>query len=339
MKKIKAKLISQFNKKRIPLHKLIPLKTPLVVYVEPSGYCNLRCKFCPHGSGKTFNKALMPTRTFKKLMSDISKFENKVKLLRICGNGDSLMNKDIVNMVKYAREQKVVERIELITNGVLLNDYLNNNLPLYLDRIIISIEGLCADDYRNICGTNVDFQKLLDNIRVLYTNKNKCKIHIKINSEAVHSDINKKRFFDMFNDRCDEIYIENLVPMWPQFNTAYSTNKYRYEGKVVKHQVCVQIFKSLQVQADGDVVPCCVDWNRVNLLGNINTNSLPDIWNGKKIRSLQIKHLTGKKGILETCKDCTMNDYCDTDNIDLYKKECLTRLYKKYIYINNRLIT
>ncbi len=326
MKKIKAKLISQFNKERAPLHEIIPLKTPLVVYVEPSGFCNLRCKFCPHGSGKTFNKALMPIKLFRKLMSDISEFENKVKLLRICGNGDSLMNKDIVNMVKYAREQKVVERIELITNGTLLNEYLTKNLPISLDRIIISIEGLNAEDYRNISGANIDFQKLLDNIKALYTSRNKCKIHIKINSEAVKSDRDKKRFFDMFCNYCDEMYIENLVPMWPQYNTAYSTDKYRYEGNVVKHQVCVQIFKSLQVQADGEVVPCCVDWNRTNLLGNINEYSLQDIWNGEKIRNLQIKHLTGKKEILETCKDCALNDYCDTDNIDAFRNECLERL-------------
>ena len=114
--------------------------------------------------------------------------------------------------------------------------------------------------------------------------------------------------------------------MWPQYKTDFSTDKYRYSGKVIKHQVCVQIFKGLQIQADGEVVPCCVDWNRVNLLGNIKKDSLLDIWNGKKLRDLQIKHLQGKKAMLDTCKDCTMNDYCDVDNIDLYKEECMKRL-------------
>lgn len=326
MKNIKAKFISQFHKKRLPLEKVVPLKAPLVIYVEPSGFCNLRCKFCPHGSGKTFKKAIMPINMFKKIVADILEFKDKIQLLRICGNGDPLINKEIVNMVKFARGKKVAERIELITNATLLNDYLIKNLPLYLDRIIISIEGLSADDYQRISRVKIDFKKLLNNIGALYANRSNCKIHIKINNEAVHSEKDKTKFFTLFSDRCDEIYIENLVPMWPQYKTEFSTNKYRYSGKLVRHQVCVQIFKSLQVQADGEIVPCCVDWNRVNLLGNINKNSLLEIWNGKKIRDLRIKHLTGKKGKLETCKDCTMNDYCDTDNIDLYKDDCLNRL-------------
>ena len=37
----------QFNKDRLDLSSQVPLATPLVVYVEPSSYCNLECKFCP----------------------------------------------------------------------------------------------------------------------------------------------------------------------------------------------------------------------------------------------------------------------------------------------------
>jgi len=324
---MKAKLISQISHKgRVFLHTKIPLKTPLVVFVESSGFCNLKCKFCPHGTGENFKKDLMSIKLFEKLVKDLSIFPDKLKLLRFCGDGDSLVNKNIVQFTQLAKEKKIAEKVEMITNGVLLHTDLIKNLPRFLDRIIISIEGLNTQDYQRISGTKIDYQRFLDNLHALYTNKNKCKIHIKINNEAVSSDKKKVKFFNMFGDICDEINIENLVSMWPQFKTSFSTNQFRFGGKVIKRQVCAQIFKSLQVQADGEVVPCCVDWNRVNLLGNIKRNSLLEIWNGKKIRNLQIKHLQGKKGTLETCKDCSMNDYCDTDNIDLYRKECLKRL-------------
>ena len=94
----------------------------------------------------------------------------------------------------------------------------------------------------------------------------------------------------------------------------------------VKHYICPQIFKGVQVQADGEVVPCCVDWKRVNVLGNIKVDSLYEIWNSEKLRRLQIEHLVGNKSKIEPCKDCTMNDYCEVDNIDPYAKECLKRL-------------
>ena len=99
-------------------------------------------------------------------------------------------------------------------------------------------------------------------------------------------------------------------------------------GEVTERRVCVQIFKSLQVQAGGQVLPCCVDWKRINVLGNINKNSLFEIWNGEKLRKLQIEHLKGNKGKIEPCKDCTMNDYCDPDNIDPYADKLYQRIAK-----------
>jgi radical SAM protein with 4Fe4S-binding SPASM domain len=104
-------------------------------------------------------------------------------------------------------------------------------------------------------------------------------------------------------------------------------DEFRWENcKVKKHLVCAQIFKGLQVQADGEVVPCCVDWKRVNVVGDIKKEAFRDIWNGKKLRELQIKHLKGKKVETEPCKGCTMNDFCEYDNIDLAAKDCLARL-------------
>ena len=130
----------------------------------------------------------------------------------------------------------------------------------------------------------------------------------------------------MFGGCCDEIYIEKLVPMWPQLDIPYRPDEFRYGGKLTKRQVCVQIFKGVQVQADGAVVPCCVDWKRINVIGDITKNSLSEVWKGEKLRKLQIEHLLGNKNNIEPCKDCTMNDYCDLDNIDQYGEKLIKRL-------------
>jgi len=325
---MKAKIRSQVGQERLELEKGIPLATPLVVYLEPSGYCNLRCKFCPHGvAGNALKKDLMSRKVFNKVIDDLSECPDKIKLLRICGNGDPLMNKDLPVMLQYAYEQKVTQRIELLTNGALLNPGLIRDLPQFLDRIVCSIEGLCSEDYQRICGTKIDFQSLWDNLDALYTSKGKCVIHIKIHHEAVSSAEKEKKFLEIFGGRCDEIFIEKLVPMWPQLDTEYSSDEFRWgNAGVTKRQICAQIFKGVQVQADGEVVPCCVDWKRVNMLGNINTDSLMEIWNGSKLRKLQLEHLSGNKKNLQPCRDCTMNDFCEVDNIDQHAEECIERL-------------
>ena len=324
---MKAKLTSQEKNERLALQELIPLKTPLVVYVESSGYCNLRCAFCPHGmDAKALKKDIMSAELFEKLIGDLAAFPEKIKLIRFTGEGDPLVNKNIIKMLKYAKERKVAERIELISNGTLLSADLIENLPRFLDRIIFSIEGLSAEEYLRICNTNIDFQRLLGNLKAIFDAKGDCTVHIKIHNEAVNSEEKKALFFKTFSNLCDEIYIEQLVPMWPELISEYAVDKFRWGGDMVKRKVCPQIFKAVQVQGNGDVVPCCVDWRRMHLLGNVGRASLLEIWNGAKLRGLQVQHLKGNKNKIEPCKDCAFNDYNEIDNIDQYSEECLKRL-------------
>jgi len=270
----------------------------------------------------------MPVSLFEKLADDMLMFPDTVELLRICGNGEPLMNEGIVQMLRCTKEKKIAKRTELFTNGIMLTADLIKDLPRLLDKIIISVEGLSSEDYQHACGVNINFQNLLNNLDDLYSRKGKCIIHIKIFHEAVLSERRKAEFLGIFGKRCDEIYIEKTVPMWPQLHIACSHDEFRWGGRPVEHRICAQIFKSVQVQADGEVVPCCVDWRRINVLGDINKNTLYEIWNCEKLRRLQIEHLSGNKNGVEPCRDCRMNDYCEIDNIDTHAEECMRRLRK-----------
>lgn len=325
---MEGKVTSQLGHDRLELHESVPLSTPLVIYVEPSGYCNLKCGFCPHGiEPEGLKKAMMSLELFRKMIDDIALFSRKIKLLRICGNGDPLTNHNLVAMLEYAHSRGVSEKIELITNALLLTPELIGSLPRYLTRLVCSVEGLSAEDYQRICNTRVDFDKLLKDLADLYAARGNCVIHIKIHHEAVSSSQREALFFEHFRNRCDEIFIEKLVPMWPQLTTAFSVHEFRWgDDAVSPRRVCAQIFKGVQVQADGEVVPCCVDWSRVNVIGNLHDSTLDDIWQGEKLRRLQIEHLSGNKALLEPCKECSMNDYCEIDNLDDHADECIKRL-------------
>ena len=322
---MRAELISQPQTERVVLGKHLPLKTPFVVYIEPSGYCNLKCVFCPQSSGdKALIKDIMSLELWKKVIDDLAEFPDKVKLLRVCGNGEPLTCPHIAEMLKYAKGK--VERIELISNGTLLNNRLIRKLPRYADRIIISIEGLSGEEYEFVSGVKVDLEKLVDNIKRLHANSKDCIVHIKIHHKAVHGKGKKEKFFKLFGNICDEIYIENLIPMWPEFDSEFAIDKFRYGGKFARKKVCVQMFKGFQVQANGEVVPCCVDWKRVNIIGNIRKESVAEVWQGRKLRRLRLLHLSGCKDKIEPCKTCTMNAYNDTDNIDKYATMILEQL-------------
>ena len=116
-----AELKPQLVEKRTNLGLLAPLTAPYVVYVESSSFCNLACKFCPHFiNPEEIQKQHMSLAVFEKLCLDLGKFPQKIKLLRFCGLGDSLMNKAFPSFVQLATEMEIADRFELITNGLLL---------------------------------------------------------------------------------------------------------------------------------------------------------------------------------------------------------------------------
>jgi radical SAM protein with 4Fe4S-binding SPASM domain len=327
-----TKITPQFNyENRIVLEDAIPLSGPLVVYVEPSSYCNLECRFCPQHTGKgEFPKHNMSVQAFQKTLDDIAKFANKPSLMRFCGIGDPLFNKNISDLVYMASLANVVDRTELITNGLLLNDKLIQKFANHLGRIVISIEGLNEADYFNFALRKVDFSAFIGNITKFYQYADRtCTIHIKIHNQAVLTEERKKLFFDTFGPICDEIYIENLVDLWPERSSNLGLNAgHRFEStKAKESKVCPQIFKSLQVNADGRVLPCCVDWKSINVVGNIEENSLQEIWSGKPLRDLQRKHLLGLRRTFSPCKGCNHNEYSEKDHLDSYADVITKRIF------------
>ena len=320
--------VMQFNKERIDLGSVSPLSTPLVIYVETSSFCNLKCTFCPqHISPDKIHKQNMSFDVFKKMINDLDQFPEKPELMRFCGLGDSLFNKNFLEMVKYAKQSNVVKKLELITNGVLLNDVLIAELPLYLDRIIISLEGLSEEDYLKFTNKKINFKKFVEKLDKLSKVDSHCVRHIKIHSASIKNDTQKKFFYDTFGNICDEIYIENLVDLWPQISSNLGVDLgHRFDSGILnKVKVCPQIFKSMQVNSDGRVIPCCIDWAGINIIGDINHESLKDVWVGSTLKKLRNIHLQGERFNIDPCKGCTMNEYSEKDNIDnmsdaIYKK-------------------
>ena len=47
-------------KNRTKLENVIPLKTPYVIFVDPSDACNFKCRFCPTSDRKLMKKVGRP---------------------------------------------------------------------------------------------------------------------------------------------------------------------------------------------------------------------------------------------------------------------------------------
>ena len=66
---------------------------------------------------------------------------------------------------------------------------------------------------------------------------------------------------------------------------------------------CPFSWQYVVVQWNGDVVPCCRDYNGELKLGNVKDASLKEIWNGPAYAEFRRKMTTGE-GLSELCLEC-----------------------------------
>ncbi|MDE6055970.1 MAG: radical SAM protein [Lachnospiraceae bacterium] len=326
-----AKISNMLNPNRINLGESIPLDTPLVIQLETSGFCNLECKFCPCGdkdARKLFRQDIMTEDLFDIFIEQCKAFPNKIKILRIIGVGEPLVNNNIASFVSKAKACGTFEKVEITTNGVLLDEKLSDALvEAGLDVLLVSLEATNNERFYEITGKHVDVLELKKKLEYFFKHSKNTKLYIKTTDlSIVDMPGGDEAFLEEYGEICDYIYVEKVIENWPEFHAGAVSGSVRYSEDVYKQrkQICVQPFKLLCVSANGDVMPCSVDWKRALLLGNITKTSLLDIWNGRKLNSLRCTLL--KMEPCNFCSECKYTVQNQPDNIDEYKEMILRRL-------------
>ncbi|WP_307971764.1 radical SAM/SPASM domain-containing protein [uncultured Brachyspira sp.] len=338
---MKAQIKPKINlEERVKLQDVLPLKTPFSMLIEPSDKCNFRCKFCPTSDLKLMqategrNYGNMNFDLYKKVIDDIAEFEDNLKIVHLYNQGEPLLNPYFSNMVEYAKSKKYINKVATTSNAYLLNKELSLRIiQAGLDRIQISIEGINEEQYFNISNVKIDFNKLVNNIKFFYENKKQCEVSIKIPGNNL-SDDDKKKFYDIFGNICDLIFIENIVPNWSGFDISgleIDTGISMYGKQVNKVSVCSLSFYSMAINSNGMVSPCCIDWARKVIIGNAYNKKLKDIWNGEELLNLQKLFLRGERDKHPFCSSCGGPEYAFHDNIDDYAEEILFKIKRRLI--------
>ena len=339
---MKAILTDIYPKDRVPLHEQIPLDTPFAFKIEPSSYCNLKCNYCAHSLSKEDMKknkhefAYMSDETFDMVIEQLKEFPRPIKAITFGGLGEPMLHKKLPEMIRRVKENRLADRIHLITNGTLLSHDLTDALiSAGLDTMKISLQGLTDEVYFKNCGVKVNFCKLYEEIQYLYEHKGEMRIGIKIPNTCL-GDGDEEAFYRLFGDFCDEIGIEKIIPIFPgvEYDKVIQgdipLSRFNLE-RTEKRKVCSVAFYRLSVCATGKVMACCVDVGLTTENMNIYKQSLKQIWDGQERRMMLMNNLRGiREGITEPCKTCVIRDDTayEEDMLDDYSEELFERLSK-----------
>lgn len=322
-------------KNRTPLEKVIPLRTPFIINIDPSDRCNFQCKFCPTGDRELMNSigarnhGNMDWELYKKIINDICEFDDTVKVIRLYKDGEPLLNPRFADMVKYAKDSGCCDRVDTTTNASLLTRNLSNELiAAGIDRINISIEGVNEEQYYDFSQYKINYKELVENITYFYEHKTNTEMIVKINGDILTEE-QKQKFLDIFGNITDGIFIESIMDCWPTFEqTKVKVNQERgiYGQEISEVLVCPYVFYSFSINSNGKASLCFLDWRRNLSIGDANVQSVKEIWNSNIMREYQIMFLEGKRKEHPICAECGQLRQGQPDNIDMYRKELL----KKY---------
>jgi radical SAM protein with 4Fe4S-binding SPASM domain len=77
---------------------------------------------------------------------------------------------------------------------------------------------------------------------------------------------------------------------------------------------CTRLFKQMYIMFNGDVVLCCTDYSRKEVLGNVRERSLSDVWNGERAVDIRRKFLGDRIGELPLCGQCKIDQEVEVEH-------------------------
>ena len=247
----------------------IPL--PSEIEISESGMCNRTCSFCPRSDPGYEEVNEFISFDLHKKLCDQLKEVNYSGLIIYSGFVEPLLDKNIYNLIKYAKSTLPKSNVEIISNGDVLSEArLEKLYDSGLDRIQISLyDGLEQHKKFIRLGKklNLDNNKYVLRARYLPEEKN-------------------------FG-----ITLSNRGGMLENAEYKIMPTKKKLNKK------CFYPGYKFFLDYNGDVLMCSHDWGKKNILGNLNKNSFLDIWLNEK-STIARKKLFSADRSLQPCNVC-----------------------------------
>jgi radical SAM protein with 4Fe4S-binding SPASM domain len=269
---------------------------PINVIVETSSYCNLKCPICPNPFMKR-KKGNMEFKVFKKVVDEIAQVKPDTTLW-LALLGEPLINhSQLIKGIRYAKD-KGLKDVRLNTNGLLLNEEISRNLvDAGLDYVLISVDAYQQSTYEKI-RVGGALWKLEENVQYLLSIKGK----LKVVTQFIVMEENESELEEFKLSWLEAGAIVKVRPKLSWGNTIEAKNL-NLEQKDRTYP-CPWLMRTVSIQWTGRLAQCDFDFEGEYSPGDINKQTIKEIWDGEILKRRQ-KHIAGDftHPLCSTCKD------------------------------------
>jgi radical SAM protein with 4Fe4S-binding SPASM domain len=281
-----SKILSEGSKKRWK-----------AISIEGHNICNLDCKMCPY-SKMTRKKELMSMELYTKIIDDCVEFG--IELVNLSLYNEPLLDKYLFERIKYAKEKGL--KVGFYCNATLLTKEKSKKLlDSGIDYINFSFDGATKESYEKI-RKNANFKITRANIINFAIETQKRLLRelpypiISVMLTAQDENYTElKEFEEFWKSVVDFVGIS-------QFDNRKGTDRSKVE-KNLTYPCRLLCSGGIVIMSNGKVPLCCKDYDGSISLGDLNTQTLEDIWNSK-FKTYKTLHLDGKGNMINICKNC-----------------------------------
>ena len=290
------------------------LDFPQFFQIETIRHCNARCPFCAIDKWDK-SQPLMSDKLFEKIAEELSDYKDWIRFVDVQRAGEPLMDSKIVQRVKRMKDAGM-RFVTFSTNASLLDEKKARGLlEAGLDEIMLSIDSVEKQTYEAL-RVRLNFERVVENIRRFFKLRDEIKPETIIRVRAVACfDANDPKhkaqmhnweeFWEPMRKPHDRIYMKQLHT-WSNTH-VWEDHKEDYKSGL-DYKPCIAPWGTFHVTSMGIVPLCGQDMDAKMNLGDINKQSIAEVWHGEKFRKVRELHTTGRRNEISFCVGCRLFD-------------------------------
>ncbi len=282
---------------------------PKFLQFETATTCNAHCLMCPHSKMKRRGNSASWTTIGKIIQEAVPKVDAVCPFLM----QEPLIEPRLLPILSNIKARNPNAKTILYTNMAGLTREQTTKIIDYnlLDELHISFYGPTEELYKK-WQPPLDWHKTRNNIIEFHGYREQMgkqlpviQLHVLAVPEIVQA-------WKGYEDLTPHVDSMALV----QYDTFhgdvpnYGGDQTRFMGRAPTPRTpCQRLWNGLNVHFDGNVVPCCIDYDDMMVIGNIHQNTLEEIWMNDKFQRIRSLHMQGKWKELPLCQNCVVHEY------------------------------
>lgn len=298
---------------------------PINIEVDLTEMCNHGCSFCYSAWYRKFDRSSLDTDIVRQRLEEARNMGTKS--ITFTGGGEPMLHKDFMKILQYSTQLGLENG--LITNGSAVTERNVNDLRRNLRWVRVSMAGGNREAYALVQGKD-HFDRVIDNVRMLSDKTKEYPVKVGVRMLVLAENLASVEDFarilkgtnlDYFQVAPDEFTTDEGT-FWRSDKTRETFERTRAildpikllgPGYTINQKelvdyptACYAHFFQAAISGNGNFMFCKNSrGNQEYVLGNINNQTLAEIWDTAKVRDLEGRIRPNNCGLF--CKNLYLN--------------------------------